>query len=244
ARGSFRHHRDLAVLVAQPPERNDWRARVLRRELNPYAGRRKAKRGHLSMTPLCFGRPDGRDIIAMSARVHVVVAHLDIVAPAQTRVFPLGHRRITAIVESNHDAPCGISATAALADLVANHATGHRTCHGGSLAAIALAHRIAENTAGHGTDDGSERTALAVALDIDLLHLLYHAAGAAARRLIGVRRWLTLVIAVIAVGLRDATGKPEARRHRRCESNLSSQCIHRVISCGLDGLNGHRIPQS
>src|SRR6185437_1166278 len=140
------------------------------------------------MTPPFFGRPDGQNVTSMSARVHVVVAHLDVVALAQTGVLPLGHRRITAIVESHHDAPCSIFATAALADLVADHATGYRPRHGGGLATVALAHRIAENTAGHGTDDGAQRTALAVALDIHLLHLLYHAAGAATGRLIGVRR--------------------------------------------------------
>src|SRR6185437_5440830 len=112
------------------------------------------------MTPPFFGRPDGQNVTSMSARVHVVVAHLDVVALAQTGVLPLGHRRITAIVESHHDAPCSIFATAALADLVADHGTG----------------------------DGAQRTALAVALDIHLLHLLYHAAGAATGRLIGVRR--------------------------------------------------------
>lgn len=142
-------------------------------------------------------------------------ANFDVVAMANARILPLGHRCVLAVIKPYDDAPGGRIATIGLADLVTDYAASNRADNGSCLSAIALAHRIAENTAGYRADDCTERAAIAAPLDINLLHFLDHSAGAALHTLVRVStggRVTTVVVA--ALGRRNATGERKTGRKR------------------------------
>src|SRR5690606_4600201 len=112
---------------------------------------------------------------------NVIATYLHVITVAHVRVLPLRNRGVLAIVQPNHDAVGHVATSAALANLVADNATGHRAGHCRRLAAITLADLVAQHAASDRTDHGAQRAAAAVALGVDLLHFLHHAAVVAAR---------------------------------------------------------------